>query len=473
MGLGKTLLAILVMEQARKEHGSFSLVVCPASCRLQWQKEILNAYNPGLVPKVLLLDDMSMSVHQLLDESYEIVIVSYNFLGASHRANLNFAEMFSRYVRCERPRPSRPICALTSDVWKLVNLPFKRVILDECQKVKNEKGVWYNAVKSLHHNGIVMLSGTVLANRWHDIGAPLTLLRGHPFETKEKFLNAFASDDDKDTSPTELLGERLVQLQRFLMGVLIARPASILNLPLLTESSAVFKLNDAESQNVLEATNKFVRARFHSSSNSDKAGIDGESLNPLGHAVRAQLLAAHPLLPSEHNCEGVEGRFNLDIDDGIDENVVRIIEAQSGISSESRNEWLSRLDAQDTETLMKSTRGHAFLEIWDRVSNSWPGKKAIIFRSYLKFLDILAVVLKRQRGAISLRFDGSLDDREKESVKDDFMTANSSSPLLITTGCGGTGINLQAASVVIQMEPWWNRNHEKQAYATDKRGEGL
>ena len=45
------------------------------------------------------------------------------------------------------------------------------------------------------------------------------------------------------------------------------------------------------------------------------------------------------------------------------------------------------------------------------------------------------------------------------------MMANTPSPLLITTGCGGTGINLQAASVVIQMEPWWNRNHEKQAYA--------
>jgi SNF2 family DNA or RNA helicase len=44
MGMGKTLLAILAMDRARDEPGSFSVVVCPASCRLQWQREILAAY---------------------------------------------------------------------------------------------------------------------------------------------------------------------------------------------------------------------------------------------------------------------------------------------------------------------------------------------------------------------------------------------------------------------------------------------
>lgn len=45
MGVGKTLLAILIMELARKESGSFSLVVCTASCQNQWAKEIINAYD--------------------------------------------------------------------------------------------------------------------------------------------------------------------------------------------------------------------------------------------------------------------------------------------------------------------------------------------------------------------------------------------------------------------------------------------
>lgn len=36
--------------------------------------------------------------------------------------------------------------------------------------------------------------------------------------------------------------------------------------------------------------------------------------------------------------------------------------------------------------------------------------------------------------------------------------------LLITPGTGGTGINIIEASVVIQIESWWNHNVEKQLY---------
>jgi len=47
MGVGKTLLAILAMELARREPGDgFSLVVCPKSCQIQWIGEIENSYAP-------------------------------------------------------------------------------------------------------------------------------------------------------------------------------------------------------------------------------------------------------------------------------------------------------------------------------------------------------------------------------------------------------------------------------------------
>jgi superfamily II DNA or RNA helicase len=44
-GMGKTALAILAMELGAKENGSFSLVVCPSSCKMQWETEILSAYH--------------------------------------------------------------------------------------------------------------------------------------------------------------------------------------------------------------------------------------------------------------------------------------------------------------------------------------------------------------------------------------------------------------------------------------------
>lgn len=45
MGMGKTLLAIMTAEKARRQDGgSFVLIVCPASCREQWAEEIKAAY---------------------------------------------------------------------------------------------------------------------------------------------------------------------------------------------------------------------------------------------------------------------------------------------------------------------------------------------------------------------------------------------------------------------------------------------
>ncbi|KAJ1716911.1 hypothetical protein NYO67_969 [Aspergillus flavus] len=92
-------------------------------------------------------------------------------------------------------------------------------------------------------------------------------------------------------------------------------------------------------------------------------------------------------------------------------------------------------------------------------------ESVVIFSSYLKFLDIVAVVLKQQSDVTCLRFDGTLNDTQKQAVREEFTNGTSSAPLLVTAGCGVTGINLQSGSVIIQMEVWWNMNHERQAYA--------
>lgn len=75
------------------------------------------------------------------------------------------------------------------------------------------------------------------------------------------------------------------------------------------------------------------------------------------------------------------------------------------------------------------------------------------------------MVLKQQSDVTCLRFDGTLNDTQKQAVREEFTNGTSSAPLLVTAGCGGTGINLQSGSVIIQMEVWWNMNHERQAYA--------
>jgi SNF2 family DNA or RNA helicase len=58
-----------------------------------------------------------------------------------------------------------------------------------------------------------------------------------------------------------------------------------------------------------------------------------------------------------------------------------------------------------------------------------------------------------------------MNSKEKEAVRESFLKASKPTILLITSGAGGVGLNLQGASILIQTEVWWNKNTERQAYA--------
>lgn len=139
-----------------------------------------------------------------------------------------YLENFRKYQLSLGPAPRQPITALLTEFWRYHNLPIKRLILDECHQFKNDNSPWRLAAKSLFRRATVMLSSKILNYAWHDIAAPVTLLRGHPFTTKEKFLHAFTSKNKGI-----LTNRNMVWLQRFLLAVLIARPSSVLAAPSL------------------------------------------------------------------------------------------------------------------------------------------------------------------------------------------------------------------------------------------------
>ena len=50
----------------------------------------------------------------------------------------------------------------------------------------------------------------------------------------------------------------------------------------------------------------------------------------------------------------------------------------------------------------------------------------------------------------------------RKAIETEFADPSNDRPLLITAGAGGVGLNLTAASVVIQCEIWWKANTELQ-----------
>ena len=107
----------------------------------------------------------------------------------------------------------------------------------------------------------------------------------------------------------------------------------------------------------------------------------------------------------------------------------------------------------------------AFLDLWTIVRRDFPDEKIAIFSIYLKFLDIIAAALLKVHGIEALRYDGTMNAHRRVMSQTAFHEASPDIPLLITTGAGGVGLNITDASIVIQTEPWWNHNTERQAYA--------
>ncbi|QSZ37780.1 hypothetical protein DSL72_008879 [Monilinia vaccinii-corymbosi] len=63
----------------------------------------------------------------------------------------------------------------------------------------------------------------------------------------------------------------------------------------------------------------------------------------------------------------------------------------------------------------------------------------------------------------ALRCDGTTPSDRRPVIEEAFIAAECNIPLLMTAGSGSVGLNITSASIMIQCEPWWNRNIEKQA----------
>jgi Helicase conserved C-terminal domain len=382
-------------------------------------------------------------------------------LSNCYNRQLDFEKKLVLFRKGQGPRPPRPIGGLFSQFWKVTNLPLKRLILDECQAYKKAHGKRFQSVQALYRRATVSLSGTVMNNRWFDVANPIAMLSGHPFDTWEKFMNAFTIATRK-TRTTDYDEPDVVSLQRFLLGITVARPSSCLEMRGMQLIDASFTLTTVEEEKVKEATFKYERAR-RAVAKSGRG--NAESSRVLGFAVVAMLLSAHSLL-SREDVQDVRTEFlELEADDA-DDYVITLTQMQSEeLNPKSRKEWLNRLDTLDISELTKSSRIRAVIHLIRHIKAKYPGEKVVIFSMFLRFLDIVSRAITAKFGDICLEFNGTMDSEAKNKVQETFNKDEDCQFILITSECGGVGLNLQSGSVVIQCEMWWNRNLELQSYA--------
>ena len=91
-----------------------------------------------------------------------------------------------------------------------------------------------------------------------------------------------------------------------------------------------------------------------------------------------------------------------------------------------------------------------------------PREKVLIFSQFTSFLDFLEVPLRRQ-GLGYQRYDGSMSTKDREEAVRDFKTNPHVKLILISLKAGNAGLNLNCASQVIILDPFWNPFIEEQA----------
>jgi len=118
-----------------------------------------------------------------------------------------------------------------------------------------------------------------------------------------------------------------IALQRFLLAVLIARPAISLGLPGITRKEVKFDLGEKEKAIVQEATTKFCRTKGILSSRSGNQ--DSGLIQEMGLAVQAQVAAAHLLLAEFVSKTQPVVPLGDEIDGDPEDIVVRLVDMQA------------------------------------------------------------------------------------------------------------------------------------------------
>ena len=271
------------------------------------------------------------------------------------------------------------------------------IILDEAQRIKNWEAKTSRIIKSLRSRFALVLTGTPLENRLDDLYSVVEFIDDRRLGPAYRFIHRHrvASETGK------VLGyKNLDALRERLKPVLLRRTRVSIALDLPPRSTEIVRITPTDEQLELHAAQMKVV-----SSVTRKSFLTEMDLLRLQKALLLARMSA-------------DSTFLVD-------------KVSPGFSSK-----LERLN-ELLETLC--------LE---------PARKVILFSEWTTMLDLVEPVLKRLK-ADFVRLDGSVPQKKRQVLVNRFQT-DPTCRVFLTTNAGSTGLNLQAADTVINVDLPWN-----------------
>lgn len=121
-------------------------------------------------------------------------------------------------------------------------------------------------------------------------------------------------------------------------------------------------------------------------------------------------------------------------------------------------EYFSRLehDYQPSAKVLET------MELLKSIRQKDPVAKTIVFTFFTSFIDILEIAIRREGGFKQCRFDGTTNAAQRDAAVTGFMKGDTT-VFLASIKSGNVGLNLNKATNVIILDPFWNPYVEAQA----------
>jgi superfamily II DNA or RNA helicase len=365
MGLGKTLQAIAAASWLfRTAQAKKVLVVCPASLKQQWAREIEKF--AGLPVQIVQGGPEARSVQYRRGDgfyilNYELVLRDLSVINS----------------------------VLSPDL----------LILDEAQRIKNWQTKIATAVKRVESRYAFVLSGTPLENRLEDLYSLMQVVDPQVLGPLWRYFADFHITDERG----KVLGYRnLAALRQRLAPVMLRRDRRLVSdqLPRRIEQ----RLDVAMTQAQQELHDGAVQA----------AG------------QLARLMKRRPLTPSEQN------RF------------------MSALQQ-------ARMACNAAGLVDKETEGSPKLDELENIISELcvqSGLKAVVFSQWALMTEMVEQRL-RKMGVGCVRLHGGVPTAKRGELIDKFRD-DDAIQVFISTDAGGTGLNLQNAAVLVNLDMPWN-----------------
>ena len=377
MGLGKTVQTLAAIQQDRREGVEEpTLLVCPTSVLNNWLKEAAR-FTP----------DLPLMMHH----------------GPGRKRDAEFVEAARQHAIV-----MASYGVLARDVGFMAEVPWRGIVLDEAQNIKNPATRQAWAARSLGAEYRVALTGTPVENHVGDLWSVMQFLNpgllGTESEFKRNYFIPIQAERDEGAAQ---------RLQRatgpFILRRLKTDRAVITDLPEKVETKEFCPLT-REQATLYEAVLREAEQALEEAEGIERRGAI------LGTLTKLKQVCNHPR---------------------------QLLGDNSAIAGRSGK--LARLQDMLEEIIAV-------------------GDRALVFSQFAEMGGILQRHIQDTFGKEALFLHGGVSRRQRDRMVERFQDDKNGPPVFILSlRAGGTGLNLTAANHVFHYDRWWNPAVENQA----------